>query len=129
MRLIKNKSYRNTRSFVFSSIVVFVFSLIVLFDFKSTGSHFGVFVAYIALLLGYFYELWQYKIIKHNREVVRETTEIRRSLFIDELPFDTNLEEYFFQQRKNLETLKKEGKFDDETLKVMYSLEKLWGID
>lgn len=129
MHLIKNKVNRNTHSLVFSSLVTFVFSLIVLFDLKFNGSDFFVLILYIVLLLGYFFEFWQYRIIKHNREIIRKTTKVRRSLFIDELPFNTNLEEYFFQQRKNLETLKKEGKFDDETLKEMYSLEKLWGID
>lgn len=132
MKLRENIVFRNPYSFVFSSIVMFIFSLIVFWFCKEPVDRtikFIVMVPYIFLCLGYIFELWQYEIIKKNREIVRNTTNIRRSLFINELPFDTNLEKYFAFERKKLEDIKKDKGTDIETLKNMYSLEKLWEVN
>lgn len=132
MKLKKNKVFRKSHSFVFSSIVMFIFSFIVFWSCKEPvyrGIKFLIIDSYIFLCLGYIFELWQYEIIKKNREIVRNTTNIRRSLFINELPFDTNLEKYFAFERKKLEDIKKDKGTDIETLKNMYSLEKLWEVN
>lgn len=130
MKLRENIVFRNPYSFVFSSIVMFIFSLIVFWFCKEPVDRtikFIVMVPYIFLCLGYIFELWQYKIIKKNREIVRNTTNIRRSLLINELPFDTDLEEFFALERKRVDNIKKDQDTDIETLKTIYCAEKLWG--
>lgn len=128
MKLIENRVFRNPYSFVFSSIVMFIFSLIVFWFCKEPVDRtikFIVMVSYIFLCLGYIFELWQYKIIKKNREIVRNTTNIRRSLLINELPFDTDLEEFFALERKRVDNIKKDQDTDIETLKTIYLLENI----